>query len=81
MANRQQTPDKQQPKDRRGPVTTTPDDDEAQGTDQTRAGEQNDPQQARQRRDQNPDLDQEQVTQVEDEEGEEDEDEETGRGN
>ena len=78
MPNRQQTPD-QQPKDRRGPVTTTPDDDEVQGNDPTRAGDQNDPQRAR-RRDQNPDLEQDQVTQVEDEEAEEDEDEEDGRG-
>ncbi len=75
----------QQQKGRRNPMQTSPDDDEAQVGDQSTLGApdetgQNQPQQGRRRRGQDPNQDQERVTQVEDEEAEDDEDEEDGLG-
>jgi len=81
MANREHNPI---PHDKAGrkpkPMQTSPDDDEAQVADRSHAGNLDEPQQARRRRDQELDREQEKVGQVEDEEAEDDEDEADGVG-
>jgi hypothetical protein len=73
MPNRNQTQD-QQNKGRQNPGTFSPDDDEAQTADETRAGEQMD-QGGRKRRQTN-----DPVAEIEDEEAEDDEDDADGLG-
>ena len=77
MPNRTQTQDQgQQKQGGRNPGTFSPDDDETQAGDQTRAGEQDQQQKGRS----NPQQDTAPVSDIEDEEAEDDEDDADGIG-